>query len=585
VRSKFDIDVSWQWVAVDVVCASCASIPGLGIFFIGYLFIKYCCQSWRIIAPSKVKLGVLICIYLLQAIASLLRVVIYYADYSKLRDAPQQDKEHVLHKLLDREMVRGTTTVVTISAIFVYHILLVNCAKVYEDVAVHKRRSSKKMSNGEPKPFTVLKRLQNLFSDYYQDVEPGKPRQEQLKGVDHFLSWFSALTVGLGLAWQSLTYWRSIRFHSIYVVLAAGAYIHTIYNWYHLVKFSIMCVQKMRRNTRQVLIFRSLVVNQDFDKWRPLWQDTLCELFQKVDEDGSLLKEVTCEVRQGHSRREKAIEALNKAVVGESNPEPETWIEQLEVPLLTSVVDALVQGRDIDQDMRFDFHKPEDVRDWWTLRQHLLTDLQDESVVMDYYSVAVMLLIACFFVWGFFDFTLHHDTWTTLKMAWEAVAQEEFRVHGFLSAAVQIAPLIGILTMVCCIITLSVIFLQIINACISINELLQSDTKLLLAAAAELSIAIHAPGEHQSKGGLESMTDPAFLSVLARNAEENDQRQTLLGWPITQNLRAAIMTSVAAAILNEAWMIAQPVMTNFDFSIINALFQGSSMNSTYVGQM
>lgn len=324
-----------------------------------------------------------------------------------------------------------------------------------------------------------------------------------------------------------------------------------------------MCVSKARRNIRQVIIFRCLVCNQDFGKWKRSSLEILkklldeCDGSRDADDEGCCGGSWLCSCGGSFLRRfwPNATAASEEGTGG-----PVRATLSNADKLRYRFKKLMVDPKD-GKDLRFDLKKADDARDWWTLRNHLLIDLMDESAVMEHYSATIMLLLSIFLLLGFVDVTVHKgetvSLMTAAKLLWQA--------QGFLAAAEAVAPLAGIVTITTCILTFFVVFVQLVQCCIYINDLLERDAKILLETAAEVSFL------RDAEQGT-AATSPECLSVLALNAEKNDARQTLFGVPITQTLRNAVLAIVGAIVVNEVWSISQPVLVNLDLQTINEWF-------------
>ncbi|CAE7873716.1 unnamed protein product [Symbiodinium microadriaticum] len=167
-----------------------------------------------------------------------------------------------------------------------------------------------------------------------------------------------------------------------------------------------------------------------------------------------------------------------------------------------------------------DLTKLEDVHTWWRVRGFLQLDFVDESAGMDVAATTTALLLWSITIAGLLDWFVHDTHFTA----------------GFVGTI--------ILT-----IALTITMLNILDACIAINQMLLRDARILTDARIDVLLS---DSPEQSKVN-------SLLEALQVKVEAFDERkQRLFGITITANLRNSWVATLCATGLTTAWQMFRP---------------------------
>jgi len=289
----------------------------------------------------------------------------------------------------------------------------------------------------------------------------------------------------------------------------------TAKNWYSLVSMLLKSAKLMHHNYKQLLLIRALVRHQTFGSWSQKARDRLLHLLQ--------------EAQPPAERRS------------------------------TDTLQVLLDRMQQDESLSIDLYDPRDIIDWWSLRSYSQIDFCDESAIMDYCAAITLFLLSLCLTLGIMNMTAHKDEIVKL-----CEAKTVFQFFGLA------APLSGQLVIWVCTVTLSIIFVRIVQEAVIINDLLDDDANILLTAATDVQMRSCKDSNEDEDLDQWAKTSSVvtLLHTLVDSIKEVDDRQMLLGFPITAQLRNLIFGILLAALLYFGWRQLEPVMSDAEVTHI-----------------
>lgn len=218
---------------------------------------------------------------------------------------------------------------------------------------------------------------------------------------------------------------------------------------------------------------------------------------------------------------------------------------------------GLIDRMQLDERLSFNLHDPRDIVDWWSLRSYSQIDFCDESAIMDYCAAITLFLLSLCLGLGIMNMTAHKNEVVKL-----CDAKNVFQFFGLA------APLSGQLVIWVCTVTLSIIFVRIVQEAVVINELLGDDASILLTAATDVQMRSckHSNEDEDLDQWTKTSSVVTLLHTLVDSIKEVDDRQMLLGFPITAQLKNLIFGILLAALLYFGWRQLEPAMSDAEFT-------------------
>jgi hypothetical protein len=319
---------------------------------------------------------------------------------------------------------------------------------------------------------------------------------------------------------------------------------------------------KILRNSNELLVLMSLVEQQDIGKWSQQNRDSLRQIYEQI----SLTEDNKAHVT-------KFIEKLSLSCfnsdVNEEQQATNLELTDMIKPMIKAVPDmhlgdlrkAANSALFSDIDVFLDLTRRRDIKIWWALRKYVLLDFKDESCIMDYCSACTLMLLVCFVVIGFVDYTIQKQDsngYTLCVMK---------RSAGLLMAS----GIVSILTLM---------FVTMMQACVTINQLLEQDSCVLMSAAYDVSADESKRGVKETDNEVKETDNEATAAHREKDATLNllwsldaqvtrfDDQQTLFGYPITANLRNALAVTIFYTLLDYAWRLIHPFLQNVDMDAL-----------------
>lgn len=307
-------------------------------------------------------------------------------------------------------------------------------------------------------------------------------------------------------------------------------------SWKSLTQSLMASSEQIRRNYRQLLMVRALAATEDdFGKW---------------SKDKRAVLEETLRTRN-NPRKDGPLNLLKK------------------------------------EGLSFNLENMEQLQCWWELRMYVQTDCMDESCFMDYCCAVTVPLLLAFLGLGVAEFAAKRDVLINLGNMMNGENEENNRM--------QLTMLAGTCVIVNCVATLTYTFFNNIQACVEVNELLENDANLLRWTAAKVQMKkdespaatkVHmqndecpVAAEVQMKK-YESPESPpllvaTFLNTLVASVKEVDDRQKLLGIPITPTLRNGLIATVGTALVQYLLAELRPLLHHLNLESITEMLRNA----------
>lgn len=537
-RTIMDIETSYEEFSIDICVAFLGLIPIFGVLPLGWLWYKYIFGKSHILFENR--LHVAIAFYLL-IFNSLTDSAVFIANFGKVHHRDLKVQEWL--DVLQLDLIGN---VMSIASLLVPRVLLAWQLEIGADVAYYKAKLNDEQAAtsipGDDECRKVVEAFQHNFPNLFPRPHPARHAMNlqgpALKGWHYTLMILSSLSVlgGLGLlSWKlyeddsSLSYWK--------IGLCAFSICIVTKNWWELFANLSRAALRIETNSRQLLLFTSLVGNQDYGGWTQHNRHCLREIFRETEE--KMKEAADAEATQEQSEMinrtrlanwKKAITNLQKHdYAGGSSDISSPIVDDIaEVQLLSAQFrEAVKQVFFKELALPFDLTDSKSVRLWWSVRQYIQIDFKDESCIMDFSSACTMLLLFIFLSFGLWDWILH----------------KEYFFKGSYSHCG------GMLLAFGASLSLSIVLYGMLDQCIRINLLQDMDSRLLITAARQVRLG-NVQSDKEAKG-LESTAQ--LLATLEYELRCFDDRQTLFGIPITATVRNGLIASLGAALTSYAW--------------------------------
>jgi len=413
---------------------------------------------------------------------------------------------------------------VSLVAFLLLRILQAHTVEICAHVHYHKIKAKRKLEEvptDENKALIFLEKLQLNFPDCYPRKLPPRDIHDVMMTWDSRetslkkMVWCSTCVLFASLIWMHLTVLQDqsleLDFSNAKWRLNLLAAVLKSYgaslSWFVLVVGILSTTLTMRENARQLLLFASLTSYSNIDEWSKKHREEL----------GSVLENAL-----GNERSSTASSLHLEEPMSERR--------------LQRALDKRI-GRE-----RLDLMDLEDIKAWRDLRGYIQIDFLDESAMVDFCGVLTLLLLLCFACSGCFDWIANADPFSP----------------GLI--------LVAILS-----ICLGVIMLNVIQACIDINELLDRDAEVLTEASAE---ALLLRRENAAEVA-------ALLHSIERRIAMFDDKQQILGFTMTASFRNGWVASLVLAALSSLVELVRTMRKDVGYWIATGdqLIMNATMNA------
>jgi len=510
-----DIHDKWQHVAADALVALICTVPGASVISLLYMVKHYLCRRWSMIFPKhdnwrkKLRQGVLGegLTWIVVASATLEDTVfVFGTDTSTFSGAVSNEPNGQFSSTYEDDFAVVPVYIIgnacMVGAFLLLRILVIQTIEVAADVHSHKMaalREPKENNFKHPgmgrRARLMLSRLHDTFPDCYQKEEPPTTIHDVARSWEttetHLggMVWASSIILFVLLSWLQIsvfygskTLWPDVQ-NNKQRLFIGGLLTRSLFaasSWYSLVRGILCTTAHMKSNANQLLLFTTLTNYSKVDTWSK--------------KDRTSLKSVL----------------FNNQAVGFGGGLPDD-------DDLQHILDGML-GKD-----RLDLMNLDDIKAWWDLRRYVQIDFMDESAMMDYCGVLVIMLLACFVLSGVLDWLAHADVFSP-----------------------------GIILVVTLGVCLSIIMLDVIQVCIDINHILERDSMVLVDAAADAILS-------KRPDAVEVAT---MLRAVERKVDMFDDRQQVLGVTMTANYRNGWILSVGLAMLSGLWELLRTMRTD-----------------------
>ncbi|CAE7942129.1 unnamed protein product [Symbiodinium sp. KB8] len=511
-----DIHDKWQKVASDAFMAMWCTIPGASVLATGYMVRHYLIRRWRLIFPKEQTLGKRFrSVMLWEALAWIILISITVEDaiFVLMNDASlTYQNYHSNSKDLAEEAradfafapIYIVNNICLLGAFLLLRVLVIQSVEVAADVHIHKVAARQEPKLNNFKHHGMGKRAYELLQRL-QDAFPDCYQREDPPVTIHDVTrnWETTETDLRAMTWSS-----SI----LLFVLLTWQQLSVFYGTKVLWEWP----QAPEWTNKQRIFLLAVFLRTCFaaTSWFHLIRGILC----------------TTACMKGNAYQLLVFTTLT------NYSKVDTWSKKDRSSLksiLYSNHNAL-GGLPSDEDLqrcldealgtdRLDLMCLEDIKAWWDLRRYIQIDFMDESAMMDYCGVLTIILLICFGLAGVMDWIAHADPCSP--------------------------GLLLILVFAAC---LSMIMLDVIQVCIDINQILERDSLVLVDAAADAILS-------KRPDAVEVAT---LLRAVERKVDMFDDRQQVLGVPMTANYRNGWILSILFAALSALWEMIKTARTD-----------------------
>jgi len=578
-------------------------IPAIGSIPLVYLTVIYAIGNYHLLCgpkPGFSKLGMHVYLPLYLMVCQCLDPALQFLTLRNLsKDLPSMEDEQRKGQLKTTMMymqLRSVSLLCSIATIFMSRILAINTIKVFSDIAYYKALAEERMKL-KKRSGHILELFKRRFTDVYEPFSAplsfnDRYFQEDVGIVRQVLTTCSAFTMFVGLAlWHAnmLGYFRGES-----DLAAMGNFVMSSsvisMNWTALTKRLFGVVIKINRNAKQLVLCRTLNIGQDFTVWDKASKDMLKDLL---------------EVRLGHVLKAGGSEAngtemdlahvfgrqavvpagasggsFKSSIFSSDAEEVRDWfmkqsfssgsriLEAVPDCYMGQIIAELIYGAETDhhQIKQLDLSKVEDAKAWWELRQFLLLDFADESCLVDYAIAVTLLLLGCFCCIGFLDWTTHKDN---ISEEISKLSSDVERRHCLRKFLASLCPMSGLVVACTTIAMLSILFFELVKACVTINKMLDDDAKMLRDTMLELQLQdTEGSGHSEDRTKVQETLLPLISSML-QSMQDTDNKQKLFGFVVDAKMQNGFILSVASVIVSCVWKQFSAAAIDLDLDKIN----------------
>jgi len=576
-------------------------IPALGVLPLLFLTFTYAIQNFHLFGGpagedrktrirQRILYGLGLYIMLYQCMIPLIQYTNLKAFYLELKATDAAHRAEQLGSTIMFLQLDAVRLLCSISSLFLIRVLAINTMRVYSDIAYYKALAEEHLPK---RSRNILNEFKHRFTEIYEPFSApvriyDEYFNEKIGWVRKSLAIFSAASMFLSLTmwYNNVVHRYSSRASPVVTISYMFSAIIIGQNWYMLMIRLFGVVVKLKRNAKQLLLFRTLNADQDFTSWDTASKGMLREMLQarlqRVCQVGSRpaeMREVLLE-HKPNSRIAALTRSFKASIFSSDFKDFESWMMRTSVASDTDIVTAipdrfishlvskLVYSAKADEQEieQLSLHKAEDAACWWNLRQFLLLDFADESCSVDYSITVTLLLLGCFSCIGFID-------WTANK---EVIASQSGKIMGvmghhprFLQLVALLGPIAGMVLAATTITTLSILFYELAQTCVDINRLLDDDAKMLRDAMVELQVQSSVGSSQGAASADDAKALVPLLSSMLQSMQDTDQKQKLFGFVVDGRLQNGLIFSVTSVILSLVWKQFGAVAMDVDMEQIS----------------